>query len=229
MLIAIIAAMEEENASLRIQLKNIKTEIMHGFEFCCGTIYGKDVVLLKSGVGKVNAAISTTLLLHQYKPDYVINTGTAGGFDPSLNIGDLVISENVLHHDVNVTSFGYEAGQLPGLPTLFSPDKQLLAITIKQLDALDIPYRQGLIASGDRFIHEGNDVNTIRRLFPDMMACEMEAAAVAQVCYKFKIPFIVIRAISDIPGKENVRDFKIFLKTSTQTYTRLLIEMLRNI
>lgn len=111
--------MEEEVTILRDQLKNATQENIAGCEFTTGVYEDKEVILLKSGIGKVNAAVSTTLLLDRFQPDYVINTGSAGGFHHTLNVGDIVISTDVRHHDVDVTIFDYEYGQVPGLPGCF--------------------------------------------------------------------------------------------------------------
>ena len=116
MKVAIIGAMEEEVTILRDKLENLKQETIAGSEFNIGTLNGVDVIVLKSGIGKVNAAMSTTILLEKFKPDYVINTGSAGGYHEELNVGDVVISTEVRHHDVDVTIFGYEYGQVPQLP-----------------------------------------------------------------------------------------------------------------
>lgn len=116
MKLAVIGAMEEEVTILRSKLKDAKQEMIAHCEFTTGDYEGIEVILLKSGIGKVNAAISTTLLLDRFKPDYVINTGSAGGFHHTLNVGDVVISTDVRHHDVDVTAFDYEYGQVPGLP-----------------------------------------------------------------------------------------------------------------
>ena len=132
MKIAIIGAMEEEVSLLRSQIQNLATENHGGFEYYLGQIGHLDIVLLRSGIGKVNAAISTALLIKLYEPDYVINTGSAGGFHPDLEVGDIVISETVCHHDVDVTPFGYELGQVPGSPACYLPDNQLVQAAKKQ-------------------------------------------------------------------------------------------------
>ena len=229
MLIAIVAAMEEEITPLKSKIQPITSEIIGGFEFHRGSIYGKELILLKSGIGKVNTAIGTALLLKLFKPDYVINTGSAGGFNLDLNIGDIIVSDKVCHHDVDLSAFGYDLGQLPQLPTYFLPDDKLVKTTVAHLNRLDnVPYHLGMIASGDRFVHDENDVASVKEKFPDIMACEMEAAAVAQTCHQFCTPFVVIRAISDIPGKKNVIAFETFLSQAVQTYTKFLLSMLED-
>lgn len=227
MKIAIIGAMEEEVTLLRSQLKNLTTEVHAGFEYYLGQIGQVDVALLRSGIGKVNAAISTTLLLELYQPDYVINTGTAGGFHTDLNVGDIVISSSVCHHDVDVTPFGYELGQVPGSPACFMPDTHLINAAQKAIESLqEVVHMHGLIATGDRFMHHEDDVNTTRKNFPDMIACEMEAAAVAQVCHSFSKPFVIIRSLSDIAGKENAVTFEQYLEQAATHSAKVILAML---
>ena len=169
MKIAIIGAMEEEVIILRNQLENTKQDVIAGSEFTEGTYKGIEVVLLKSGIGKVNAALSTTLLLDRYKPDYVINTGSAGGFHEALNVGDVVISTEVRHHDVDVTAFGYEYGQVPGLPAAYKADSDLLEIAVKKAEEInDIQVVKGLIATGDSFMNDPVRVDYIRTKFHDL-------------------------------------------------------------
>ena len=125
MKIAIIGAMEEEVRMLRANIDDAEEEVIGGSQYTTGKMHGVEVVLLRSGIGKVNAAMSTAVLLERFKPDVVVNTGSAGGFDADLNVGDVVISTEVRHHDVDVTAFGYEYGQVPQLPAAFSADAKL--------------------------------------------------------------------------------------------------------
>jgi len=227
MKIAIIGAMEEEVALLRSKLSNLRTEVHAGFEYYLGQIDSVDVALLRSGIGKVNAAISTTLLLELYQPDYVINTGSAGGFHSDLNVGDIVISSSVCHHDVDVTPFGYQLGQVPGSPPCFMPDPHLIKAAQHAIESLqEVVHMHGLIATGDRFMHQADDVTQTRDNFPDMIACEMEAAAVAQVCHSFSIPFVIIRSLSDIAGKENAVTFEKYLEQAATHSAKVILAML---
>lgn len=227
MKVAIIGAMEEEVTLLRGKLANLKTEVHAGFEYYSGLIGETEVALLRSGIGKVNAAISTTLLLELYQPDYVINTGSAGGFHTDLNVGDIVISSSVCHHDVDVTPFGYELGQVPGLPACFMPDQHLVKAAQASIEDLqEVVHMHGLIATGDRFMHQPDDVNNTRNNFPDMIACEMEAAAVAQVCHSFSVPFVIIRSLSDIAGKENAVTFEKYLEQAATHSAKVILGML---
>lgn len=227
MKIAIIGAMEEEVSLLRSQIQNLATENHGGFEYYLGQIGHLDIVLLRSGIGKVNAAISTALLIKLYEPDYVINTGSAGGFHPDLEVGDIVISETVCHHDVDVTPFGYELGQVPGSPACYLPDNQLVQAAKNSIEALqEVAHMHGLIATGDRFMHHPEDVSNTREKFPDMIACEMEAAAVAQTCHAFDMPFVIIRSLSDIAGKENAVTFEQYLEQAATHSAKVILKML---
>jgi adenosylhomocysteine nucleosidase len=230
MTIGIVAAMEEEVILLREQLQDRQTQTIAGFEFYTGQIQGVDCVLLRSGIGKVNAAMSTTLLIERFRPLAVINTGSAGGFHTDLDVGDIVISRSVCHHDVDVTAFGYAHGQIPGLPACFLPDEKLVAKAQQAIESLgEVSHMHGLIATGDRFMHQIEDVNQTRSKFPEMIACEMEAAAVAQVCHQSQTPFVVIRALSDIAGKENVIAFDAFLAKAADHSTRVVVEMIHQL
>ena len=126
MKIGIIGAMEQEVEILREQLDNVTTFTQAGCEYYSGTLAGHDIILSKSGIGKVAAAVATTLLLVHYKPDYIINTGSAGGYDKALKVGDIVISSEVRHHDVDLTVFGYEIGQCAQKPAAYIPDQRLV-------------------------------------------------------------------------------------------------------
>ncbi|MFY4774839.1 5'-methylthioadenosine/S-adenosylhomocysteine nucleosidase [Metabacillus sp. RGM 3146] len=232
MKIAIIGAMEEEVTILRDKLTEKSTETIAGSEFTKGIYNGTEIVLLKSGIGKVNAAISTTLLLDRYKPDYVINTGSAGGFHSELNVGDIVVSTEVRHHDVDVTAFGYEYGQVPGLPPAFLPDTSLLEIASLESHAQEgIQIVKGLIVTGDSFMNDPGRVEYVRTKFDSIYAVEMEAAAIAQVCHQFQVPFVVIRALSDIAGKESDVSFDKFLEkaaVNSAAHVLRIVEQLKN-
>lgn len=210
--VGIIGAMDEEVELLKASIQGREDSTIAGYAFYTGTLHGHQVVLLKSGIGKVNAAIGTALLLQEFKPDCVINTGSAGGFDPELNVGDVVISSEVRHHDVDVTIFGYEPGQVPGQPAAFIPDEHLAATAEQCIARMEgMKTVRGLIATGDSFMNDPVRVANTREAFPQMKAVEMEAAAIAQTCVQFQVPFLVIRALSDIAGKESNLSFEEFL------------------
>lgn len=227
MKIAVIGAMEQEVESLRLAIENPKTTIVANSEYTEGMYAGHDVILLKSGIGKVNAAMSTTILLQLFSPDVVINTGSAGGFDASLEVGAIVISDEVRHHDVDVTAFGYEMGQVPDLPAAFHSDEKLRHLAEHVVSELgQHQYATGLIATGDSFMSDPTRVEIVRGYFPHMKAAEMEAAAVAQVCYQFDVPFVIIRSLSDIAGKESSISFDEFLPTAAKHSTEIVLNVI---
>ncbi|OCA91193.1 5'-methylthioadenosine/S-adenosylhomocysteine nucleosidase [Bacillus sp. FJAT-27225] len=226
MKIAIIGAMEEEVVLLRDNIENQKQETIAGCEFTMGTMHGAEVVLLRSGIGKVNAAMSTTILLEKFKPDSVINTGSAGGLNPELNVGDAVISTEIRHHDVDVTAFGYEYGQVPQLPAAFTADDRLVAVAEAAASEIeDIQIVKGLITTGDSFMDNAERVEAVRKNFPGVQAVEMEAAAIAQVAHQFKVPFVIIRSLSDIAGKDSSVSFDQFLDKAGQNSATLVMKM----
>lgn len=227
MKVAIIGAMEQEVTALRDKLTNLETYAFAGCEFYSGQLNGHEVVLTRSGIGKVAAATATTVVLQRYQPDAVINTGSAGGFNPTLKIGDVVISSELAHHDVDVTGFGYEIGQLPANPARFAADEKLIsAAETAAKKVTDHQVIRGLITSGDIFMCQPERINLARQQFPDMEAVEMEGAAIAQVCYQAKIPFVVIRALSDIAGKESPQSFDEFLVTAAKNSGALVEALL---
>ncbi|MFS0644177.1 5'-methylthioadenosine/S-adenosylhomocysteine nucleosidase [Siminovitchia sp. 179-K 8D1 HS] len=228
MKIGIIGAMEEEVALLRNKMDNAKTDVIGGFEFTEGLLEGKEAVLLKSGIGKVNAAMSAAILLEKYKPDLVINTGSAGGYNPDLNIGDLVISDEVRHHDVDATAFGYEYGQVPQMPAAYKADPALMEAALKAAEKImGIRTEQGLIATGDSFMSDPEKVAFVRGKFPDLQAVEMEGAAIAQAAFQFKTPFVIIRSLSDIAGKKSEISFDQFIEKASANSAALVIEMIK--
>lgn len=202
-MIGIIGAMEQEVQAL-LELMNVK-EINEKltYKYYIGTIANKDCVVVQGGIGKVNAAISTTLLLEGYPIDYLINIGSAGGLNLNQDVGDVVISSQVGYHDVDVTAFDYEIGQMAGMPKWFEVNEVLLEKTKNILEKSDVRFHVGKIVSGDSFICRDEQVKEIKEKYSEAMCAEMEAAAVAHVCFVYQIPFIITRSLSDIFGKGN--------------------------
>ncbi|OOF37573.1 5'-methylthioadenosine/adenosylhomocysteine nucleosidase [Rodentibacter heidelbergensis] len=191
-----------------------------------GKINGKAVALLQSGIGKVAAALGTTALLQLAKPDVVINTGSAGGVAKGLKVGDIVISDETRYHDVDVTAFGYEKGQLPANPAAFLSDKKLADLAQNVAEAQGQSVKRGLICSGDSFIHSEQKLSEIKNDFPQVTAVEMEATAIAQVCHAFNVPFVVVRAISDSGDGEASLSFEEFLPLAARQSSALVLGML---
>ncbi len=229
MKVGIIGAMEQEVTLLRDQITNMQTLRHGGCEIYTGQINGVDVALLKSGIGKVAAAIGTTLLLELCKPDVVINTGSAGGLAPHLNVGDIVVSSEVRYHDADVTAFGYEPGQMAQCPPAFIADASLIALTEKCIQTLGLNAVRGLICSGDAFINGAEPLARIRTTFPSVIAVEMECAAVGHVCHQYQVPFVVVRAISDVADKASHLSFDEFLPLAAKQSSLMVAEILANI
>jgi adenosylhomocysteine nucleosidase len=227
MTIGLIGAMDEEIEILKNEMTDkVETTIANSL-FIKGKLFGKDVVLLKSGIGKVNAAMGTTILLERFAPEFIINTGSAGGFSSSLEVGDVVVSSEVVHHDVDVTAFDYVYGQVPGMPPTFKSDPNLVARAMHAIESMDINGEIGLIATGDSFMEDPERVKNVRTKFPNMIASEMEAAAIAQVCHQYGCPFVVIRALSDIAGKESSISFDAFLENAAKNASEMIMHMLQ--
>lgn len=222
--IGIIGAMAEEVALLASRLDNCHTRQHVGSTFHTGRLHGVEVVILQSGIGKVNAAIGTTLLLDMYQPEAVINTGSAGGFGRDLEVGDVIISSEVRHHDVDAVIFGYEHGQVPRMPAAYLPDERLVRAARECIVGLGhLRVHEGLIATGDAFMACPDAVQRTRERFPTMLAAEMEAAAIAQTCHLYGCPFVVIRALSDIAGKESNISFQQFIDQAA-THSAQMVE-----
>ncbi|EOW6758369.1 5'-methylthioadenosine/S-adenosylhomocysteine nucleosidase [Cronobacter malonaticus] len=221
----IIGAMEEEVTLLRDKIANRQTLNIAGCEIYTGTLNGVEVALLKSGIGKVSAAMGATLLLEHCKPDVIINTGSAGGLAPSLKVGDIVVSDEVRYHDADVTAFGYEYGQMAGCPAAFKADEKLIAAAQETIEKLNLHAVRGLVVSGDAFINGSVNLAKIRHNFPQAIAVEMEATAIGHVCHNFGVPFVVVRAISDVADQQSHLSFEEFLAVAAKQ-SSLMVETL---
>ena len=221
----IIGAMEEEVTLLRDKIENRQTITVAGLEMYTGTLNGTDVALLKSGIGKVSAAMGAALLLEHCKPDLIINTGSAGGLAPGLNVGNIVVSDETRYHDADVTAFGYEIGQMAGCPAAFVADEKLVNAAEACIRQLDLHAVRGLIVSGDAFINGAEGLAKIRHNFPQAVAVEMEATAIAHVCHNFGVPFVVVRAISDVADQTSHLSFDEFLAVAAKQ-SSLMVETL---
>lgn len=224
--IGIIGAMDEEIEMLKDHMTEKQETNVANCLFIEGKLHDREIVLLKSGIGKVNAAMAATIMHERYAPSHVINTGSAGGFADSLRVGDIVISSEVVHHDVDCTAFEYAYGQVPGMPAVYTPDKVLVGKTADAIKDMDLRFREGIIATGDSFMSDSNRVAFVKEKFPTMIAGEMEAAAIGQVCYQYGTPFVIIRALSDIAGKESSVSFDAFLETAAVNAAKLIMKVI---
>lgn len=228
--IAVVGAMEQEIELLRESMADVKHVSFGKFSAYEGELAGKRTVLVLSGIGKVNAAVSTSWVIHQFAPDYVINTGSAGGLGKGLKVGDVVIGETVAHHDVDVTAFGYVWGQVPQLPAVFASDLNLIRQAEKAAQVFEgAAVTQGLVVSGDRFVHSSEGVAEIRSHFPEVKAVEMEAAAIAQTCHQLEVPFVIIRAVSDSADEKADISFEEFLKTAAVSSAKMVTEIVKSL
>lgn len=222
-MIGIIGAMEEEVAILKDKLTDMNEISVAHVKFYRGKLNSKEVVLTQSGIGKVNAAISTTLLIEKFNPNLIINTGSAGALDESLSVGDMLISNDVVYHDVDATAFGYKLGQIPQMPLEFKSDQELL----KSVETENYNAKIGQIVSGDSFIGSVEQRLTIKRQFPEAMAVEMEATAIAQTCYQFNVPFIVTRAVSDLANGKADISFEEFLGEAAKSSSSIVEALIK--
>lgn len=198
-MIGIIGAMQVEVEGLCSLIENCVTKELFGRKYYQGFIRGKEVVVVESGIGKVNASITTSILCSNFDIDLIINTGVAGGIG-NLETFDLIISDKLVYHDFNLTPIGYKKGVIPSLGKIFESDKNAIAICETIAKEKNISYKIGNIASGDIF---ATDPNIIDGLELDIKAVEMEGAAIAHTAKIFNKPFIALRVISDILGTEN--------------------------
>lgn len=200
MRIGIITAMSSEQQQL-VDLLNNKSEHTEGpFSFIEGTIGSNTMILMQCGIGKVNATAGTIELIRNFHPDCVISTGVAGGIDTCLDVMDVVVSQNIVYHDVWCGE-GNEYGQVQGLPATFEGNKTLLQTALSLKTPTKI--HGGLICTGDKFITDRSELDIIKKNFPAGLAVDMESGAIAQTCYLYQIPFISFRIISDTPGAKN--------------------------
>ncbi len=225
MRIGIIVAMRKELDLLLPLLQDSEESRMSGFEFYCGKMGRHDVMLMQCGIGKVNAAMGTLMLVNNFTPNYVINTGVAGGADTKVNVMDVVAGARVAYHDVWC---GPESvlGQVQGLPLYFEGAKRLIDL-VPERDHI----HKGLICSGDQFIDTIEAVNRIKGNFPDALAVDMESGAIAQVCHLNKVPFLALRVISDSPGAshDNTKQYLDFWSDAPQETFMLLKDIITNL
>jgi adenosylhomocysteine nucleosidase len=225
-MIGIIGAMTEELEALLENLQN-RQDVQHGpFILHSGSLEGKQVLLAQCGIGKVNAAALTQLMILQ-KVDRIIFTGVAGAVDTSLRVGDIVISTDALQHDSDVRALGYKLGEVPGESFSWQADEGLLELAFTAARTLEgINVIKGRILSGDQFIASVEKVNELRETFQGACA-EMEGAAVAQVCSKWNIPFVIIRSMSDSADHDatvNFREFTPLAAARAKQVVRLMLQ-----
>lgn len=229
--IGIIGAMEVEGAILKEKMEDVRIIKKASMDFYEGILAGKKVVVVRSGIGKVNAGICAQILADVFSVDAIINTGIAGSLNKNINIGDIVLSTDVVQHDMDATGFGYRKGQIPQMPVFFfnADDnlRRLAAEVCKEVNP-DIQVFEGRIASGDQFVCDQDVKNRIVSEF-SAYATEMEGAAIGQAAYLNEIPFLVVRAISDKADGSAQMDYSEFEKAAVDHSVRLTLNMLARI
>lgn len=228
--VGIIVAMQEELEEILNIMANIEDKDISGLNFKLGQIGKNKVVVVKCGVGKVNAARVTQILIDKFEMKSIINVGAAGALNPFLDIGDIVIGDKLIQHDFDITAFDHDKGYITGVGDYIYSDTELVEkfknISIKLLDN-SYKVTTGVIATGDIFCTDIGMKNKIYSKF-DADCVEMEGAAIAQVCYLDKIPFIVIRSISDSPNGKNAMDFDKFVELASKRCAIILNEFFKN-
>ena len=210
--IGVIGAMDVEVNSLKESAEISEIGSVAGMEFCKGKLGDRDVVIVKCGMGKVNAGICANTLINQFGCTKIINTGVAGSLDNKIDIGDIVVSIDAVQHDFTVEAIGFKKGEIPYTGKFaFEADEALRKAAVESVKktAPEIHVFEGRVCSGDQFISNKEQKNKIISDFGGM-CCEMEGAAIAQACYLNSTPFVVIRAISDKPDETEFVEYKVF-------------------
>ncbi|QIQ41806.1 MAG: 5'-methylthioadenosine/adenosylhomocysteine nucleosidase [Buchnera aphidicola (Microlophium carnosum)] len=232
MKIGIIAAISQETKILQKIIYPYIKKIIGNCKIYIGTFKNNDVFLIKSGIGKVSASISTMILINLCQPDIIINSGSAGSLHSLLKIGDIIIPEQTCYYDVDLTNFGYTRGQIPKYPKTFIINKTIYNFCKKNSARYQLKFIQGLIISGDSFIRDNSYIKILKNQFPSAIAVEMESTAIAQVCYKFNIPLIVIKSISDLSDNHATVSFKENISLASfkfSEFVKIILENLVNI
>ena len=227
-IIGIIGAMDVEVASLKEAAEIRKTTEIAAMEFCEGTLGNQRVVIVKCGMGKVNAGICAHTLIHIFSCTKIINTGVAGSLDNRIDIGDIVVSVDAVQHDYDVSAIGFQKGEIPYTGRYAFPADEALrkmAVNAVKESAPDIKVFEGRVCSGDQFISTKEQKESITDRFGGM-CCEMEGGAVAQACYLNHTPFVIIRAVSDKADGSGSVDFELFQEEAAAHCTELVRYMM---
>ena len=227
MKIGIIGAMQIEIENLKPSIKNQTTETISGVTFICGEIEGVPVVAAVSGIGKVFAAICTEIMALHFGVDHIINIGVAGSLVPTLKVLDVAVAESAVQHDMNTTAVGDPQGLISGINVInFAADDELRKAVTSVLAAKGINYETGVIASGDLFVDTNKQRETIRNRF-DAIAADMEGASIAHTCYVNKIPFTLMRSISDAEG--SAMDYNTFAGKAAEQSISIVLDVIAKI
>ena len=230
MMLGIIGAMDEEVLEIKNALTDVSVETVTGMDFYRGKVNGKEVVVVRSGIGKVNAAVCSQILVDRFGVEAIVNTGIAGSLRAEINIGDIVLSTDSVQHDMDATGFGYPAGQIPRMDTFAFPADEKLLNLAKECCARvnpDIQAFTGRVVSGDQFISDKEKKQWLTETF-DGSCTEMEGAAIAQVCYLNHVGCLIIRAISDKADDSANMDYQEFEAKAIEHSVKLLLAIAEN-
>ncbi|HEO6528413.1 TPA: 5'-methylthioadenosine/adenosylhomocysteine nucleosidase [Streptococcus agalactiae] len=227
MKIGIIAAMEEELKLLVENLEDKSQETVLSNVYYSGRYGEHELVLVQSGVGKVMSAMSVAILVESFKVDAIINTGSAGAVATGLNVGDVVVADTLVYHDVDLTAFGYDYGQMSMQPLYFHSDKTFVSTFEAVLSKEEMSSKIGLIATGDSFIAGQEKIDVIKGHFPQVLAVEMEGAAIAQAAQATGKPFVVVRAMSDTAAHDANITFDEFIIEAGKRSAQVLMAFLK--
>lgn len=229
--VGIIGAMELEVEELQSKIESPQIVAKAGMRFYEGTLYGTSVVVVRCGIGKVNAALCTQILADQFQVTHIINTGVAGSLNASLDIGDILISRDALHHDMDATAMGYAPGKIPQMErSEFPADDRLITLAKESCEKVnpDIHVRVGRVVSGDQFISDKATKARLIELFHGDCT-EMEGASIAHGAFLNNIPFVIIRAISDKADDTSEMEYPVFERAAAKRSARLVEDMVRYI
>ena len=226
-MLGIIGAMDEEVAMIKAQLTDVQVETRAAMDFYKGKLEGKEVVVVRSGIGKVNAAMCAQTMILRYHPRLIINTGVAGGMGKGIKISDIVVADSVVQHDMDTSDLGDPKGFISGIDRIQIPcDEELNDKVRAAAGAVEgLACHQGIIATGDQFVGSKDKLNRLMEEF-GAVACEMEGGSIGQVCYINKVPFTVVRAISDNANDDAHMDYPKFLKIAVKKSFELLTELM---
>ncbi len=230
MTIAIIGAMSEEIDILQkiLHLNNHYFLLDH-IDFFQGTIQGEEILLVRSGIGKVSAATATTVVAERYKPRCIINVGILGALRADVLPSSLILPKYFVYHDVDVTSYGYRYGQVPKFPETFAPNERLQNLFEKLAGTLGLTFYIGPVLTGDRFVDSAEEIAIMKQYVSDAIGVEMESTAIAQVAYLYEIPMGCIRSVSDFANEESVQVSEQNLVAGTENVAKLLLASIGSI
>lgn len=224
-LIGIIGAMDIEVDALIESMDEIEERIISSVRFVKGKLFGKDVVVAKCGIGKVFAAICAQTMILEYNPCAIVNTGVAGSLEKGFNVLDVAVAKSVVQHDMDTSAIGDPKGLISGINVVYIDTCEKVSTALKKASlSVECNVKEGIIASGDKFMADASEKESINKEF-GAIACEMEGASIGQVCYVNKVPFGILRTISDGDGAE--MDYMTFAPKAAMQAAKIVKEFIK--